>query len=89
MEAMAFTGLLGFLQPMIGSKKPELRKITEKELENVREQKRLVEDAARVQKMLYISFQTAMKNIETKYKLPEGSSIDFSNGEIMEAKSDG
>ena len=88
MEAMAFTGLLGFLQPMIG-KKPELRKITEKELENLRDQKRLVEDAARVQKMLYISFQTAMKSLETKYKLPEGSSIDFSNGEIMEAKSDG
>ena len=87
MEALALSGLLGFLRAP--TSEPALEKITEKELENLREQKRLVDDAAKVQRMLYVSFQTAMKSMELKYRLPEGSSIDLSSGEIVLEKSDG
>ncbi len=84
MEAMAFTGLLRFLQPMIGSKKPELKKITEQELENIREQRRLVINAAKVHKMLTVSFNLTMTNLATKYDLPKDSSIDFETGEMID-----
>ena len=80
MEALAFSGLLGFLRP---SMIPKPRKITEDELTNIQEQKRLITDAAKVHKMLTVSFNLAMTNLAKKYELPENSSIDIETGELI------
>lgn len=83
---MALTGLLGFLRPP-DKKQPKKLFITEVELENIKEQKRILQDAMKASKMLSVSYNLALKNLTQKYELPDDFILNFETGEVE--KSDG
>lgn len=93
MEAMALSGLLGFLgQPIRNLQRKKSasdgKYITGKALENLREQKRLVDDAAKTQRMLSVSLNLAMQNAAKELNMPDGCSIDFETGQVVGPSND-
>lgn len=89
MENMALGALLGFLQPPRRQELPKGKFLTEAELKNIKEQRRIVEDSVRVQKMLAAAYQDTLKRLAAKYEMPGEFVINNETGELTVESGDG
>jgi len=80
--------MFGFLKPHENGG-PKGKVITEQELRNIKEQKRILEDSVRVQKMLAAAYGLTLRQIADTYDMSLEFKINFETGELLEEPADG